>query len=192
MSSSEHEIIEQILSGNRLLYSQLVEEYKNRSMTLAMRILKNREEAEEAVQDAFVRAYNALSKFERRSKFSTWLYRIIYNVCLSKLNKRQGEQLFVREQEYDDAFDELSLSSVPSLDYETKELITIIQSSIDELPPKYGTILSLFYFQELSYEEISEVTRLPLGTVKTHLFRARARLIQRLTQEYAVETIESL
>src|ERR1039458_7241970 len=87
-SLSDHEIISRVLGGNTRSYADLVERHKNKAMTLAMRMLRNREEAEEAVQDAFVRAFNALGQFEKRSTFSTWLYRILFNVCSTILSKR--------------------------------------------------------------------------------------------------------
>ena len=186
MKLSDSEILEQIQSGKKLLYSQIVEKYKEQAMTLALRVLKNREDAEEAIQDAFIRAYNALDKFERRSKFSTWLYRIVYNVCLSHLSKKNRNIDFVREDDNVDTSEEIYPIISTGNEYEKNELIALIQTTIEELPEKYGIMLSLFYFQELSYEEICDVTRLPLGTVKTHLFRARSLLLKRLAEQYAI------
>ena len=94
MAKNDQEIIERVLSGEKKAYAELVNRHKDRAMTLAMRMLKNREEAEEAVQDAFVRAFHALSRFEWRSSFSTWFYRIVFNVCSTALSKR-GKDIMV-------------------------------------------------------------------------------------------------
>lgn len=189
MHLSESEILEQIRSGRKHLFAQLVERYKDQAMTLAVRLLKNHDDAEEAAQDAFVRAFNALDKFEQKAKFSTWLYRIVYNVCLSRLKKQERQIEFVREEDNAEIENEIFPSVIPSIEYDNLELLGIVKSMIQELPEKYSAILSLFYFQELSYEEIGEVTELPLGTVKTHLFRARTLLLNRLAAEYQIETV---
>ena len=84
----EHEIIKKILSGDIRTFSLLVERHQSKAMTLALRMLKNREDAEEALQDAFLRVYRALGTFEGKANFSTWFYRIVYNVCASALEKR--------------------------------------------------------------------------------------------------------
>src|SRR5437867_5878566 len=99
MSLSDNEIIRSVRTGETRQYARLVDRYKDRAFTLAVRILKNRQDAEEAAQDAFVRAYNALDKFEGTAKFGTWFYRILYNVCLTKLGKRNDD---LRWDEYDD------------------------------------------------------------------------------------------
>jgi RNA polymerase sigma-70 factor (ECF subfamily) len=186
MAETDNEIIQNIRKGAKHDFALLVDRYKDKAMTLAMRMLRNPEDAEEATQDGFIRAYNALDRFEGSAKFSTWLYRIVYNVCLTKLGKRKEE---FREIDYDDETAYPSSGSIWPADsnYESREMVTIIKKVIEELPEKYSIILSLFYFQELSHEEICGVTQLPLGTVKTHLFRARVLLQQRLVKDYDME-----
>lgn len=188
MPVSDNEIIERIRGGGRHHYAQLVDRYKDKAMTLAVRMLRNREDAEEASQDAFVRAYNALDKFQGTAKFSTWLYRIVYNVCLTRLGTRKNE---FQQVEYEDGktYDgsDVRVLSSAGLDFETKDMVLFVQRIVEQLPPKYGSILSLFYFQELSHEGICEITQLPLGTVKVHLHRARALLQERLQKELQIE-----
>ena len=155
-------------------------------------MLKDREDAEEALQDAFVRAYNALDKFEGTAKFSTWFYRILYNVCLTKLGRRKEEfQSIEYEDETDYSQFESATTQSAAMEYETKEVISLMKGIIDKMPEKYSTILSMFYFQELNYQEICEVTKLPLGTVKTQLFRARAILQEQLSKELEQESVLS-
>lgn len=189
MHLPEREILDQIRAGKKYLFAQLVERYKDQAMTLAVRILKHHEDAEEAAQDAFVRAFNALDKFEEKAKFSTWLYRIVYNVCLTRLKKQERKLEFVCEDTDGETDEDLFPSVMPSIEYENLELLEIVKAIIEKLPDKYRAVLSLFYFQELSYEEIGEVMEIPLGTVKTHLFRARTLLLQRLAREYQIETV---
>ncbi len=155
-------------------------------MTLAVRMLRNREEAEEAVQDAFVRAYKALERFEGTARFGTWLYRIVYNVCLTRLTRRAARS--AGRVDYDDEQGYEEQGGAPVMDHaEAADLARFIRSSIASLPVKYATMLSLFYLQDLSHEEICSVTDLPLGTVKTQLFRARALLQKELLKEFRPE-----
>jgi len=190
MSVSDNEIIERIRKGGKHHYARLIDRYKDKAFTLAVRILRNREDAEEAVQDAFIRTYNALEKFEGHSKFGTWFYRIVYNVCMSKLGTRTEEFRTVSYDdgsEYADAIPAGESSAINDL--EQKEMVMLVKKIVDNLPPKYSSILSLFYFQELSHEEICEVTQLPLGTVKVHLFRARALLQEQIHKELRMEKV---
>ena len=147
-------------------------------MTLAMRMLRNREEAEEAVQDAFVRAFNALGQFEKRSTFSTWLYRILFNVCSTILSKRgepmQSISSGKNEEEREDEIPDFS--EIPDLIVEGEEFRERVIEALNELPPLYSGIATMFYLDDLSYEEIGTITGSPLGTVKARLFRARAML----------------
>lgn len=175
MANQDYETIQRILSGDKRAYAGLVDRHKDRAMTLALRMLKNREEAEEALQDAFVRAFQALPRFEWKSSFSTWFYRIVFNVCSTRLSRRGGA-LFVSTDEAEEGESTKELSSVddaPDVSLEKGELERIVQEEIAKLPTVYGSILTLFLVQDMSYGELVEVTGLPLGTVKVRLFRAR-------------------
>lgn len=188
MSVSDNEIIERIRSGEKRLYAHLIDRYKDRAFTLAIRILRDRQEAEEATQDAFIRAYNALNTFEGRARFGTWFYRILYNLCLTRLGKKKDGFLHLDyndNKEYDTF--QYSFTSDEFNEYELKDMVEFLKRTIETLPVKYQTIISLFYFQEMSHEEICHTTQLPLGTVKTHLYRARAMLQRSLQKELQIE-----
>lgn len=188
MSPLDAEIIEQVRRGASHKFAILVERYQDMALTLAMRILGNRQDAEEAAQDAFVRAFNALDDFEGNSKFSTWLYRIVYNVCLTRLGRRKEAFETVDYQDENQFGYDEDLQTLPAdAQYESKDMIMFVKRLIDQLPTKYRTVLSLLYFQDMSYDEICEVTSLPLGTVKAHLFRARAMLQRKLAKELETE-----
>ncbi len=190
-SLSDHEIISRVLGGNTRSFADLVERHKDKAMTIAMRMLRNREEAEEAVQDAFVRAFNALGQFENRSAFSTWLYRILFNVCSTILSKR-GESLQSissdkNEEEHDDEIPDFS--EIPDLIVEGKEFRQQVIEALNELPPLYSGIATMFYLDDLSYEEIVTITGSPLGTVKARLFRARAMLRNGIVRRISTEEL---
>lgn len=176
MDIGENEIIQRVLAGERHAFQMLIERYSEKGMTLAVRILRNREDAEEALQDAFIRAYRSLGRFEGKSSFSTWFYRILFNVCASALRKR-GEDIHLPLE--GDAGAARAVSSEddrPDIRYHGVELDRIVAEEIDALPPVYGGVFTLFFVQEMAYEEIAQVTGVPVNTVKTRLFRARALL----------------
>jgi len=178
MSATDKEIIQRVLNGDIRSFGILVDKHKAKAMTLAMRILKNREDAEEALQDAFVRVYHALSSFEWKSNFSTWLYRIVYNTCMTAAGKRNGkyhislDRVDEDRQRVEIESDELQ----PDMRMESDEFSKIVCEEVEKLPSVYGSTFTLFTIQDMSYEEIVQVTGLPLGTVKARLFRARTML----------------
>jgi len=169
----ENEIITRVLAGETRAFALLVDRHKEKAMALAVRMLGNREDAEEALQDAFIRAFRSLARFEQKAKFSTWLYRIVFNVCYSVLRVR-GPVVFESEPEYvPERFVE---SDRPDTLCEGAELQKIVHEAIDALPSAYGTVFTLYMVNEMSYDEIAETTGLPINTVKTRIFRGRALL----------------
>jgi len=187
VQKNEAAVIQKVLGGDKRAYAELVDRHKEKAMTLAMRMLKNREDAEEAIQDAFVRAFNALPRFEWKSSFSTWFYRIVYNVCATQLSRR-GEDLHVSLDTGDDE-KILELSSgepLPDIRFESNEMEQIVLSEVEKLSPLYGAICTLFFVQDMSYDQIVEVTGLPLGTVKVRLFRGRLILREAVANRLGV------
>lgn len=177
MGGRDQEIVQRVLAGEKRAYAELVERYKGKGMTLALRMLKNREDAEEALQDAFVRAFRSLARFEWRSSFSTWFYRIVYNVCSSALSRRGEEVSVSLQEEAEENFRELPDGATgPDLQFEDREFREAVAKAIQGLPPAYSGVVTLFFLQEMSYDEIVEITGMPLGTVKARLFRARVLL----------------
>lgn len=192
MAKTDQDIIQQILAGEKRAFAELVDRHKDRAMTLAVRMMKNREDAEEALQDAFVRAFNALPRFEWRSSFSTWFYRIVYNVCATMLSKRRDDvrdSLDDSEREFQLQFS--SSDDLPDHSFESAEMQRAIREEIDRLSPKYAGVLTMFYVQEMGYEEIVEVTGLPLGTVKARLFRARTMLRNAIVNRFRDELVDA-
>ena len=187
MQKNEAAVIQKVLGGDKRAYAELVDRHKEKAMTLAMRMLKNREDAEEAIQDAFVRAFNALPRFEWKSSFSTWFYRIVYNVCATQLSKR-GEDLHVSLDTGDDEkiLELPSGEPLPDIQLESNEMEQIVLSEVEKLSSLYGAICTLFFVQDMSYDQIVEVTGLPLGTVKVRLFRGRLILREAVANRLGV------
>ncbi len=182
MKETDSDIIEEILRGGEHGYSVLLQRYRARVLALTTRMIRSREDAEEAAQDAFIRAFRALPAFRRQSRFSTWLYRITYNTALNYVN-RKSWNVELPEDEIHESADEDLLSADARLEHE--EIAAQVQRALSHLRPEYAMVLTLFYLQEQSYEEIAEITRLPLGTVKNRLHRARREMRSYVLRNYA-------
>ena len=164
--------IERILRGEAVAFRELVERHKDYAFTVSLRILNNREEAEEAAQDAFVRAYNALATFNREAKFSTWLYRIVVNCALTVQQKRKMKTEDLENVKI------LRGGSDASDALKQKEQRHFIERALKLLSPDDVTMITLFYLKENSLEEIAESIGIETNTVKVKLHRARKRLAE--------------
>jgi RNA polymerase sigma-70 factor, ECF subfamily len=187
MDSDSH-IISLVLAGNARQFGVLVDRYKDRAFALAFRLLKSREESEEAVQDSFVRAYRSIAEFRGESGFGTWFYRILYNNCLTRLSRRPEAAVSIHASEADDGEFVIESGEPGVLEsIVADERYELLNLEIQKLPEKYRTIVVLFYVQEQKYEEIASILGVPVSTVKTHLFRARSLLKKRLRDRYNEE-----
>ena len=180
--------IKQTLNGNVNAYAFLVEKYKHMVFTLTIRIVKNREEAEEVSQDTFVKAFKNLEKFKGESKFSTWVYKIAYYASLDvvKRNKR-----FSKTENIDDLNDRELDNVQDALSYlHDKERKKVIKEALLKLNEDEQTILMLYYFEELPVKEISKVVNLSEDNIKIRLFRARKKLATILKHVIEPNTID--
>ena len=170
---SDIQLIERILRGETPAYRELVNRHKDYAFTIAYRILGSREDAEEAAQDAFVRAFKALPNFNREAKFTTWFYRIIMNAALTIQQKKK-----MQTEDLDNAYSEVSiLRGGDSTDnMKRKEQQFYIQKALKQLQPDDVTMITLFYLKEQSLDEIAEIVGIEANTVKVKLHRARKRL----------------
>ena len=166
--------ITKILAGDAQAYTFLVNRYKDMVFTLAVRMLRNKEEAEEVAQDAFVKAYIKLDKFKGDAKFSTWLYKVVYNTSLDKLKKLKKNALVVPIENVT----ERNLHTIDNAleQMQDKERTAAIQECIALLPADESALLTLFYFDELSLKEIAKITATPVNNLKVKLFRSRKKL----------------
>ncbi len=193
MKDPDQEIVDAIRTGHTRRYAVLVDRHKDRALTLAVRLAGNREEAEELVQDAFLRAYDSLGQFRGDSRFSTWFYRILYNLCMTRVTRRRNGQ-----RSLDGAEDGMPEKNMIASDepgalerLEETEMGNLLSAEVAGLPENFRAAVTLFYVQELSYEEMAGVTGLPLGTIKTNLFRGRTLLRKRLLARLKEEVRDS-
>ena len=175
-------------NGNMSAYEKLVDRYKHMVFTLALRIVGNREDAEEVAQDTFLKVYSALPTFKGDSKFSTWLYKITYRKGLDFLKKQNKHPA---TSSLDLHFKPVSLLVTEAWNtLETKERRRTVKRGIEKLEGDDGILITLFYFEELSLMEISEITDMESNTVKVKLFRARKKLADILRNSLEPETIQ--
>ncbi len=174
MKNDEADWVRRAQNGDADAFALLVREHQQFVYNLAWRALGNPHEAEDAAQDAFVRAWLALPNFRGQSQFRTWLYRIVTNVCYNRLPRLRREVTALGDEQVADVPDDDVRD--PSSGVENDEVRAYLHQQVDSLPESYKILVTLRYQQELSYEEIATVLSLPLGTVKTGLFRAKAQL----------------
>ena len=166
--------IEQILAGNSNVFSYLVDRHKNKAYNLAFRICGNHEEAEELTQDSFLKAYKSLESFKMKSSFATWLYRIVYNTTISHVRVRR-KGLLSLEDFPADATDFIGTST--SEEEADKEYRTsLVNFALQKINEEERGLISLYYYEEMSTDEISEVTGISKSNLKVKLFRARQKM----------------
>jgi len=151
---------------------------------LALRAMGNPEEAQDAAQEALLRAWQALPDFRGEAQFRTWLYRIVINLCYNRRPRLRREAAEISLEQNEDLF--TASDPEPECVAEASERKALLQWAISQLPSSYRLLVMLRFQQDMSYEEIAEVMNLPLGTVKTGLFRARALLRQSLANKVEV------
>ncbi len=178
MSDPLADLVARAQRGDARAFGRLVAETQDGVYNLAYRVLGQAQEAQDAAQDALVRAWRALPQFRGESKFATWLYRITVNTCL---NRQRSLRPQLQQVDADDVIDGLADPDAdPQANALSREQNAAIWAAVERLPEKYRLVLTLFYQQELSYQEIAELLSLPLGTVKAHLNRARQALARQL------------
>jgi RNA polymerase sigma-70 factor (ECF subfamily) len=177
-TNTDQYYIDKVCAGNTNDYAFLVERYKNMVFTLAIRMVKNREEAEEIAQDAFIKAFRSLSKFKGDSKFSTWLYKITYNSSIDYL--KRAKRLIKSDLIDEINEDNLGLEQDVLTLIEYKERKQVIEKALYFLPEDDRIIITLFYFEELSLQEISDIVGVKSNVVKVKLHRSRKKLYELL------------
>ncbi|MFA7421634.1 MAG: RNA polymerase sigma factor [Melioribacteraceae bacterium] len=170
---SDIEIIESVKRGNISDYSLIVNRYKDRAFSLLKRLLKNEMDAEEALQDSFLKAYNGLKEFRMDAQFSTWFYRIVYNTGLTIIASKKRQV----EQEMTSIDEEIELGKFDNEIYSTTENVNqYVLKMVDKLPVRNALVLILFYLDGLSMSEVSQVMGISLVNVKVLLHRSRNSL----------------
>lgn len=167
-------LIAATLTGRAQAFEELVGRYERAVYNLAVRTLHDATEAQDATQEAFFKAYRALGSFRPGAKFSTWIFTICYRLCCDRLAKR-------KRFSGDELPDRADPSAGPEVLAERHDEARRLRAAIDALPEKYRAVITLYHLQGKQYEEIATVLNLPLGTVKTHLFRAKEQLRKALS-----------
>ena len=177
-------LVRRVQAGNTEAFEELVRRYERKVYNITYRLMGNEQDASEALQDAFMRAYRFIGKFQFKSSFFTWLYRIATNVSLSKLRKREKVETVSIDQPVNEAGD--LPFEIPDLKYgpeklmKQRELGAAIQKSVEELPEDYRSVVVLRDLEGVSNEEVSKVLRLSVAAVKSRLHRGRLVLREKL------------
>lgn len=182
--------IKKVLSGNLPSYAILVEKHKNLAFTLALRIAKNHEDAEEIAQDAFLKAYNSLNSFKEESKFSTWLYKIVFNTAISKMRKKQMLNVSIDEGTIGNTIRDKQVNGLDNL--HKKERKKIIAEAINRLKEEESVVMTLYYLNENNLKEIEEITGFSNSNIKILLHRGRKKLLFELKKILREEIVDIL
>lgn len=211
MKDPDLEIVERIINGDSNAFREIADKYKDKAFSLTVKILKNKEEAEDSVQDAFIKLYRSIlqSQFREEAKLSTYFYTIVYNTALDNYKKiknksfsvisidvegssfKEGDELISRFKEteieskvYEERYDSGTDKKVTS-----NEIQNIINKFINSIPEQYSLILNMFFINDLSHDEISKILNLPLGTVKNRIFRAKEKIKDIILKHYSEDEI---
>ena len=182
---NESALINRATAGDTLAFAELVNAHQLFLYNLALKAISNQHEAQDITQETFIRAWRGLKNFRQEARFSTWLYRIMMNLCYDRYPHLEREKDTISIDEDDR---EIPVASFLEQHSDRSELKEIIHQELRNLPEVYRLALTFRYQQELSYQEISEVMDMPIGTVKTTIFRAKAQLKELLLSKQEVYT----
>lgn len=190
LATDDLTLIRRTKKGDEQAFKQLIERYQRKAYAVAFGMLKEREEALDIVQEAFIKTYKHMDNFKGDASFYIWLYRIVFNLCIDVLRKRKGSALV--DMELEDALNieeegcpthgllSANLGSNPQKSLLQKELAAKIQEAMDALPEMYRAILLMREVEGMSYEDLARIFNIPKGTVMSRLFHARAKMQQQL------------
>lgn len=170
--------IDKVLQGDASSFSYLVENYKDMAYTVALKVVRNAEDAEEVAQDSFVKAFQQLGTFQGKSKFSTWLYTIVYRTAISKTRKKKIEITAIDDYVIDNYSADMSFSQIEGLKREEQQ--KYVKTAIEQLPELDALLVTLFYMNDNTLDEIEKITGYTKTNIKVRLFRARKKLYKTL------------
>lgn len=165
---TDKELVRMAKKGDTEAYSELVRRHQQVVYNLSYRYMRNTALAEDMAQEAFLKGFRLLKGFRGDCSFSTWMYRVTGSVCLTEIarRKRRNETEMLPHHG----------GSVEAVDVQKKDMAETVRRCVTRLPEKYATIVTLYYLKEMSYDEIAEIVEIPLGTLKTWMYRARKEL----------------
>ena len=173
---SDQLIVSQVVSGQKDMFRLLVRRHERAVYGMGLSFFRNREDASDFTQEVFLKSYRSLSRFEGRSRFSTWLYKIAYNTAINEVNRRKEYHSLAEE----DAQKLANTSDTPerlALRNAAKEAV---EAALNDLPERFRICVDLFFFYDRSYQEIEAITGFPVNTIKSHVFRAKKLLREKL------------
>lgn len=175
--AEEQRLLERAQKGDRPAFGRLVEAHKERAYAAALALTQNHEDARDLSQDAFVRAFRNLHRFQLGRPFYPWYYRILRNLCISYLEKHGSGRMVSLDRLVEEDHVQFQSDEVDVRDrLHQKEMAKLLRRAIDTLKPEFKEIIAMKHFEEMSYEEISQALGIPLGTVMSRLFHARKAL----------------
>jgi RNA polymerase sigma factor (sigma-70 family) len=183
--ADQKQLVERIIAGDKNLFRELVKDHQRLVSHIVFRMIPPGPDREDLCQEVFVKVYQNLGKFRFDAKLSTWIARITYNSCLNFLDKKHLP-LYDDLAEDDRPFEPAAPddASRPDRAYESGRTGEIVRGEINRLPAVYKTLITLYHLEQMSYSEIGRIMKLPEGTVKSYLFRARKMLKGRLQAVY--------
>ncbi len=189
-------LVDRVLRGDTRAFAQIIKNTENLVAQIVFKMVPVAEDRKDIAQDIYLKTFHSLGGFKFQSKLSTWIARIAYNTCLSWIEKKKPvlpgnfdepevwqNHSTENQRQYSGASNESE-----SLVFH-KELTVILRKEVDKLPVMYQTLITLFHHESMSYEELTQVTGLPEGTVKSHLFRARKMLKENILSKYKKEAL---
>ncbi|MEE9442632.1 MAG: sigma-70 family RNA polymerase sigma factor [candidate division Zixibacteria bacterium] len=182
-------LVDSILAGNKAAFRDLINQTQRLVSHIVYRMIKRESDQEDICQEVFIKVYQNLGNFRFDCKLSTWIARIAYTTCLNFLEKKKlpfYEDLGDENKSFEPADGE---TKRPDYQFAQKDISAILRQEIDNIPPVYRTIVTLYHIDEMSYAEIADIMKMPEGTVKSYLFRARRMLKDRLLAKYNREEL---
>ena len=182
-------LVAEVLNGNSAAFKILIERHQKLVSHVVFRMVDNISDREDICQEVFIKVYQNLAGFHFESKLSTWVAQIAYNACINHLEKKRLPLLDDLHQEKNALEQYPGHAATPDYYAERQDIATRVRSEIDKLPVHFRAVVTMYHLDEMSYEEIAEATGMPLGTVKSYLFRGRKLLKDRLSEKYQLEDI---
>ncbi|HLI06956.1 MAG TPA: sigma-70 family RNA polymerase sigma factor [Ktedonobacteraceae bacterium] len=182
---NEAQLVKASQQGDQGAYALLVQSHQRRVFNMVLHMLQDHDDASEITQEAFIAAWQGLPAFRGEARFATWLYRIAYNCALKQLERRKRERSLQAAMAAEQMLEGLNKQKGTEDMLELRALQVVVREQIEKLPNKYRMVLILRHIQEKTYEEMADILSIPVGTIKTHLFRARHLLKERLDNAFS-------
>ncbi len=185
-------LVADILGGNHAAFETLIGRYQKLVSHVVFRMVSDPADREDLCQDVFIRVYRNLAGFRFNCKLSTWIARVAYNACVNHVQKKRvalWDDLYETEESAGFLEHCPGEGITPDRYAEVEDLRARVRREIGQLPPLLGVIITLYHLEDMAYDEVAQVLDMPLGTVKSYLFRARQQLRERLSRKYQPEEI---